>query len=187
MQKDLQSYVKVYNNFFDEDFCQETIDQLKSAEFHMHQFYNSKTQRNESYEKELSVSWSNIPNKDLITTKIWNGINQYIGKDLGFHWNNGWVGYSPVRFNRYDINTQMAEHCDHIHDMFDGQRKGIPILSVVGVLNDDYQGGEFIMWQDTEIELKTGDLMIFPSNFLYPHRVNEITQGTRYSYVSWTW
>lgn len=186
MQKDLQSYVKVYNNFFDKEFCQETIDQLKSAEFHMHQFYNSQNNTTESYEKELSVSWSNIPNKDLITTNIWNGINQYIG-GLGFTWNNGWVGYSPVRFNKYDVNTQMAEHCDHIHDMFDGQRKGIPILSIVGVMNEDYQGGEFIMWQDTEIELHTGDLMIFPSNFLYPHKVQEISQGTRYSVVSWTW
>jgi predicted 2-oxoglutarate/Fe(II)-dependent dioxygenase YbiX len=71
--------------------------------------------------------------------------------------------------------------------MFDGNRKGIPTLSIVGVLNDDYEGGEFIMWQDTEIKLKTGDVLIFPSNFLYPHKVNLVTEGTRYSLVSWTW
>ena len=29
--------------------------------------------------------------------------------------------------------------------MFDGERKGIPILSVLGVLNDDYEGGEFYL------------------------------------------
>jgi predicted 2-oxoglutarate/Fe(II)-dependent dioxygenase YbiX len=57
----------------------------------------------------------------------------------------------------------------------------------VGVLNEDYEGGEFIMWEDKEIKLKTGDLMIFPSTFLYPHKVNPVTKGTRYSCVSWTW
>ena len=30
-------------------------------------------------------------------------------------------------------------HADHIHSMFDGEKKGIPILSVLGVLNDDYE------------------------------------------------
>ncbi len=44
-----------------------------------------------------------------------------------------------------------------------------------------------VFWQDTHITLKAGEIMIFPSNFLYPHRVDLVTKGTRYSYVSWTW
>lgn len=40
--------------------------------------------------------------------------------------------------------------------MFDGNIKGIPILSVLGVLNDDYKGGEFIMFGDTELKLPAG-------------------------------
>jgi len=71
--------------------------------------------------------------------------------------------------------------------MFDGERKGIPVLSVLGILNDNYKGGEFIMFQDEEIKFKTGDLLIFPSNFLYPHRVEPVTKGIRYSFISWTW
>ena len=50
-----------------------------------------------------------------------------------------------VRFNKYAENKKMALHADHIHSMFDGERKGIPILSVLGVLNDDYEGGEFVL------------------------------------------
>ena len=63
----------------------------------------------------------------------------------------------------------------------------IPILSIVGVLNDNYQGGEFIMFDDYEIKFKPGDIIIFPSVFLYPHLVKPVTKGTRYSLVSWTW
>jgi predicted 2-oxoglutarate/Fe(II)-dependent dioxygenase YbiX len=81
----------------------------------------------------------------------------------------------------------MAEHCDHIHSLFDGEIKGIPTMSLVGLLNDNYQGGEFVMWQDTVIPLKQGDVMVFPSNFLYPHRVDPVTRGTRHSFVAWAW
>jgi predicted 2-oxoglutarate/Fe(II)-dependent dioxygenase YbiX len=43
------------------------------------------------------------------------------------------------------------------------------------------------MFGDEEIKFKTGDLLIFPSNFLYPHRVEPVTKGVRYSFISWTW
>jgi predicted 2-oxoglutarate/Fe(II)-dependent dioxygenase YbiX len=26
---------------------------------------------------------------------------------------------------------------------------------------------------------------LFPSNYLYPHRITPVTQGTRYSIVTW--
>ena len=38
-----------------------------------------------------------------------------------------------------------------------------------------------------KIDTKKGDLLIFPSNFLYPHKITPITKGVRYSYVSWVW
>jgi predicted 2-oxoglutarate/Fe(II)-dependent dioxygenase YbiX len=71
--------------------------------------------------------------------------------------------------------------------MFDGNRKGIPTLSILGAINDDYEGGELIFWESEKIVLKAGSIMIFPSNFMYPHKVLPVTKGTRYSYVSWAW
>ena len=79
----------------------------------------------------------------------------------------------------------MSRHSDHIQSLFTGEKRGIPILSVVGVLNDNYEGGEFIMFDDYEIKFKTGDLIIFPSVFLYPHKVKPVIKGIRYSFVSW--
>jgi predicted 2-oxoglutarate/Fe(II)-dependent dioxygenase YbiX len=81
----------------------------------------------------------------------------------------------------------MKQHCDHIHSLFEGERKGIPVLSIVGLLNDDFEGGEFIMWGDEVIPMSAGSVLVFPSNFMYPHRVNPVTKGTRYSFVSWSW
>jgi predicted 2-oxoglutarate/Fe(II)-dependent dioxygenase YbiX len=80
----------------------------------------------------------------------------------------------------------MEMHVDHIHSLFDGERKGIPALSILGLLNDDFDGGEFVMW-DEDMKLNAGDIIIFPSNFLYPHKVNTITNGERYSVINWAW
>ena len=85
------------------------------------------------------------------------------------------------------MNQKMNLHCDHIHTIFDGQRKGIPTLSLLGSLNDNYEGGDLILFDDFKIELEKGDLIIFPSNFLYPHRVEPVISGVRYSYISWVW
>ena len=38
-----------------------------------------------------------------------------------------------------------------------------------------------------KIDTRKGDLIIFPSNFLYPHKITPVTKGVRYSYVSWVW
>ena len=69
----------------------------------------------------------------------------------------------------------MRKHYDHIHSIFDGQMKGVPIVSIVANLNEDYEGSEFYC-RDEKIELKTGDILLFPSNFMYPHEVRETTK-----------
>ena len=79
----------------------------------------------------------------------------------------------------------MRKHYDHIHSIFDGKYKGIPILSLLGVLNEGYEGGEFFFSSNHEVKLKTGDMLVFPSNFMYPHEVKEVTKGERYTFVGW--
>ena len=112
---------------------------------------------------------------------------QYIEKDIALPTLQGFDGFTDVRFNKYDENTQMHMHADRVQQMFDGERKGIPTLSVVGLLNDNFTGGDFIMLDDNKVELGAGDILIFPSTFMYSHKVTLITEGTRYSFVSWVW
>jgi len=81
----------------------------------------------------------------------------------------------------------MKLHCDHIHSMFDGERKGVPTLTILGALNDDYEGGELLMFGDYKIDMPAGSVAVFPSNFMFPHEVKPVKKGIRFSYVSWTW
>jgi len=192
MKKKLSNYVKQYKSFFNKNLCDKTVKELENLDnsfWNEHKFYNPQTNELEtlSGDQELSFAYLNkISTKEIIMKELWNGINDYVS-GLKFTWFNSWNGYTEIRFNKYSENTKMAEHCDHIQSLFEGKNKGIPTLSVLGILNDDYKGGEFIMFQDEEIKFKKGDLLIFPSIFLFPHKVEPVKKGTRYSFISWVW
>ena len=53
-------------------------------------------------------------------------------------------------------------------------------------LSDDFEGGEMALWdRDYVIKIPKGSALVFPSNFMYPHEVLEITKGTRHVIVTW--
>ena len=184
---DIMKYAKLYKDVVSNDLCNKTVSEMDTLEFQEHTFYNANTgeYKPRSGSQELSMSWGNVSTKETLNSIVDNTTYRYI-KDLNVPWFNQFQGYTHVRFNKYAENKMMALHADHIHSMFDGERKGIPILSVLGVLNDDYEGGEFVLI-DEKIDLNKGDIIIFPSNFMYPHKVEPVTKGTRYSYISWIW
>ena len=77
----------------------------------------------------------------------------------------------------------MTEHADNIHHSH-GQQYGYPSTSLLLFLNDDYEDGEIVI-ADTMYKPEKGSAIIFPSNFMFPHYVNKIAKGTRYSIVTW--
>ena len=95
--------------------------------------------------------------------------------------------FTGVRFNRYQPGQIMRQHIDHIHSIFDGKEKGIPVLSFILNFNDDYEGADLFFWDNTTFKLGKGDIIMWPSNFLYPHGVTEAISGKRYSGVTWAW
>jgi hypothetical protein len=55
--------------------------------------------------------------------------------------------------------------------------------------NDDYEGGEleFIYFNNLKIKPNAGELLIFPSNYLFVHKVNPITKGEKYAATSFAY
>ncbi|MAG49259.1 hypothetical protein CMO86_06220 [Candidatus Woesearchaeota archaeon] len=90
---------------------------------------------------------------------------------------------TDFRVNKYEKGGYMSLHCDNIHHSH-GQQYGYPQASVLLFLNDDFEGGQFIV-SELELNINKGDAIIFPSNFMFPHEVKEVTKGTRWSIVSW--
>ena len=194
MNKNIEHYVFHKENFLDEKYCENCIDELDKCTWEKHEWYYPQTDSldtpsgdNEPEVLELDMFSFEIEKiNETILQEIYSTLIDYV-KSLKFDWFGSGEGYSAIKFLRYFPGQTMQNHCDHIHDLFDGERKGIPILSIIGILNDDYEGGELIMFEDKKIDTKKGDLLIFPSNFLYPHKITPVTKGVRYSYVSWVW
>ena len=90
---------------------------------------------------------------------------------------------TDFRVNRYNSGGFMSEHIDNIHHSH-CQQYGYPHLSVLLFLNEDYEGGEFVV-AENEDQTEKGSAIIFPSNFMFPHKVNKVEYGTRWSVVSW--
>lgn len=189
----LKEYILHLDNWIPKNICNKSIKELSKDEtWKQHQYHSFKNPDelfDQNGKKELDVCYgNNLTYLQELHQLIWKALEKYIviEKKGGDHF-DGWVGFNKIRFNRYRNNQVMSKHIDHIHNLFTGERRGIPILSIVGVLNNDYDGGEFIMFDDYKIKFKAGDIIIFPSVFLYPHLVKPVTKGTRYSLVSWAW
>lgn len=192
MEKNLSHYVKVYHDHISKEAREDIVDYLNNMneeDWIQHTYYdpNTKVSSAEAGDKELDVTTFIPPvMHNYVMERVWHGYNQYL-TDLNFRWYGSWQAYSSIRYNRYKETRIMKAHCDHIHTLFDGDRKGVPTMTALGLLNDEFEGGEFVLFEEGPVEFKAGDLMIFPSNFLFPHRVDPVTSGTRYSFVAWAW
>jgi uncharacterized protein (TIGR02466 family) len=178
----LQDYVAIYN-INNPLLCQQTIQMMREENWEKHSYSNVTTNTNISYTDDLEVSYQEnkitIAIQNILENCACEYINNFVPNKFKLQ------ALTGVRFNRYKVGTNMKPHHDHIHTIFDGDRKGVPIISVLALLNDDFEGGDFLMFDSKKLKLVAGDVIVFPSNFLYPHAVTTITKGTRYSCVSW--
>ena len=183
---EINDYVYV-TNILPKDLCQNIVEVISKRDWSKHSWHNpvDNTKISEKT-KELDVQPTDYELQNKLTPYIIESARQYTQKYKvdGEKTKQFLNKFSPARFNRYETGTIMRKHYDHIHSIFDGERKGIPILSMLGVLNDDFEGGQFLV-RDIDANLKVGDMILFPSCFIFPHEVNEVTKGTRYSFISW--
>ena len=193
----------VKSKILDDDLCDEIVKDSKDWRWKKHTWYshNDDKSTHSHQEKELDVVFvPNIPeeiNDKLLLgiESLWRLYQQILPSLLceseedskpmaGFNMIKFW---SSVRLNRYSQKTLMRSHYDHIQSLFDGNVRGIPILSAIGALNNssDYEGGSLKFWDNYEVNLNKGEILMFPSCFLYPHKVEEVIIGERYTFVSW--
>lgn len=86
--------------------------------------------------------------------------------------------WEATNYVKYGSGQHFQEHHDHGYSYN-------CVVSIVAFPNDGYEGGElFFRLQNINIKPKAGDLYIFPSNFMYPHRAMPVKSGTKYSMVT---
>ena len=185
LSEPLKTFVFVAKGIIPKQLCQHVIQKEKTVDNSW-----SKHQWTGYEDKKLKTSVSEKDEDGFIVKNFLNvDLDNCIKKSVELYTQvykvPGMVRFfSDTRINRYLSGTEMKSHYDHIFSIFDGEKKGIPILSIVGLLNNDFDGGEFHFY-DSVVPLEAGDILVFPSCFLYPHGVKKVTKGERWSFVSW--
>ena len=169
-------------NNIPKDVCKNIIKKLNNEKWYKHAWYNyADNKTNNLGDKEFDTNWGDLSH-NILEPYIIKTIKEY--EKFTNQKTILCSRFSRIRFNKYTKNTNIQEHIDHIYSLFDGKERGIPVLSIVGLLNENFKGGDFYI-NNVLIKIKTGDVLVFPSCFLYPHEVKSITQGKRYSFVTW--
>ena len=123
-----------------------------------------------------NVHWFNLLqfyfNKNLTQYKFDANILDYDYKNI-----------CDIEILKYENTGFYTWHVDHF--------ASVPrTMSCILLLNNDYEGGNLCFRNpdgsgEWEVEVKPNRMIIWPSNFLYPHTVKPVTKGKRSSVVAW--
>jgi hypothetical protein len=131
---------------------------------------------------------SNLNNS--LTETHWHNLLQTFFKNclIEYQKSNNILDYSfkeifDISILKYEETGFYTWHTDHFSE--------IPrTMSCILLLNNDYDGGNLCFRNPDGkdewcVETKPSRMIIWPSNFLYPHTVKPVTKGIRYSVVAW--
>jgi Rps23 Pro-64 3,4-dihydroxylase Tpa1-like proline 4-hydroxylase len=85
-------------------------------------------------------------------------------------------GYELLRYEEGDFYVQHT-------DSFKEQPRA---LTIIMSMNNGFEGGQVALF-DRELmySLDCGDVLMFPSNFMYPHEILPVKSGVRFSIITW--
>ena len=182
----IKDYIKVYKNILTSEEC----DMIISYPYNDKNWEESLpvwdekenyliTSRRKCDKIEVTTAGDNYIEVDhILYTRLNSTMIKYIE---GSYCSIGYdTGYTLLRYNKD------GGYIRHIDAATEYHRR----LSTILLLNDDFEGGELTFFGDGGIDEYTpnfnkGDVIIFPSDFMYPHTVKPITSGKRYVVVTW--
>lgn len=102
-------------------------------------------------------------------------------EDYGQYWGVGIRYFESFNYVKYDgPGTRFKIHADHGPSY-------VATTSAVVYVNDDYEGGEiFFPRFNLKLKPQAGDIVVFPSTYVYEHSSEDIISGTKYSVVIMT-
>lgn len=187
--KNLSFGVNLYKNAISKEDCQKYVNLLSdtldgSRGYSWLESDNDDSMRiaaNDFLIDEEFIGPENETNKDLykMNSNVLDSIKRCVS-DYAASWNIELNHYETLNFVRYVAPTgYFAPH-------FDDDPHTVRTVSAVLYLNDDYDGGQLVFSRldDLTIKPETGDLVVFPSTYLYEHKSELITKGIKYCVVS---
>ena len=185
----LEDYIHVFEGILPDKVCDQIIDTfghdnlMEPALVVNDEDVNSNDvgQRRSCSLCKISVPNDSIPEhkRAYLDNEIFAGINKVISQYREIHPDIHCDIDTGYELLKYGEGQYYIQHTDSYKEE---QRT----LSCSFALNDDFEGGEFALF-DREIQLKPkkGSVLVFPSNFMYPHEICPVTKNTRYSIITW--
>ena len=170
----LKTYIKQYSSFVPADLCDQIVE-------YTHQYpdrWDRAATVGEDSNDRVCDTWD-VRSSDYIDNTIFKYVTEacgaYVNEFPNFDISQD-TGYQILRYRpggKYDYHTD--QHVDYNRE-----------VTIIVNLNDEYTGGNLCHLKDSCItKMGKGDIIIFPSNFTYPHRITPVTSGIRYSVVTW--
>jgi len=190
---EIKNFIKVYDNVVPPSLVSGIIKWANKSNFKKAGVASKEAENREIVEESVrktkvlalgqcSDSLTNVHYFNVLG-KIFNSYLYKYKKDLNIYDFN-LDRIENINVLKYEEGGFYKWHTDHSGPLFPRT------MSMILLLNNDYEGGE-LMFSDAdcknEISFKTkvARLIVWPSNFMFPHKVNPVTKGTRYSIVAW--
>ena len=171
----ITDFIHCYENMLDKNICQEIIKNSENLKFQRASTLNNVTDYRKCYSEKLDKKFD-----DDVFKAVGNVINQY-AKDHAYFSTGLSVedtGYEHLIY----IGAQKGEYKEHTDHADINPR----VLTCSFILNDNYDGGDFVFFGGSyKVTKKIGSAIVFPSNFCFPHAVLPITKGDRHAVITW--
>lgn len=189
-------YVRVFDNAIDEKLLKKIYQYAKDKPY----FCKTSPQKIdeghgiEKVEKDVRSGSLEVlqayKSSSMTNVRICNFLRE-VFKKYGFKYLNLTVGNLMSMFKINQIDLLRYGEKDHFIKHIDAGSSNHRSLSFILMLNDDYEGGQLEIFSprgeniNIKIPGKANRLIMFPSNFMYPHTVHPITKGERFTVVAW--
>ena len=172
--ENILDFIKVYPGAVSNELCDEIVNKYKDSD----KFELASIEGGNNNKVRNCYRYDITEDKD-IDAKIFDeqnsNIKRYLKSFPSAHIKED-TGYDLLK---YETDGFYIEHVDH-------SANNIRTVSCSIILNDDYEGGEFAFFgREHVITASKGDVIMFPSNFIYRHEVLPVTKGTRYAIITW--
>jgi predicted 2-oxoglutarate/Fe(II)-dependent dioxygenase YbiX len=181
----LEDYIYIVKNAIDTQTCDDILNEFKNSDEWVDTIIGSgRIEKEVRNCQTIVISFPHViqKNKDIrykLDMAIFDGASKCI-TEYNIKFPHCKIeedsGYELLRYGEGCFYT---EHTDS----FKARPRAV---SCSFILNDDFEGGEFAFFnKKLKYKLDKGDALLFPSNFMYPHEVMPVTNGTRYSIITW--
>ena len=187
----MEDHVLHLKSFIDKDLCDEVVKEVNNI-----QDVDKSSQYTDGLLNDDANSYLDVDIPALATINDYvfnNAMEIYAEKSRAFNWayyKHKRFRYSEMILRKYYPGAELSYHHDDvIIEVFPHwfpKRQNILTANIYFNDTSEYGGGDlYYPAFDKTYTPSTGDVIIFPSNWMFYHKVTEITSGNRYAGTVW--